>query len=65
MPSTGIIADRRKQLEEEIEDLMNRDEDGDNKEKNGEDDSAHNTSREEDASYTKDTVNRLDLYNPT
>ena len=54
----GIIADRRKQLEEEIEDLMNRDEDAENKDKNGEDRDADTSRDDGDVSPTKDNTNR-------
>ena len=59
--STGIIADRRKQLEEEIEDLMNRDEDAENKDKNGEERDADTSRDGADASPTKDNTNRCGL----
>ena len=59
--SAGIIADRRKQLEEEIEDLMNRDEDAENKDKNGEERDADTSRDDADASPTKDSTNRCVL----
>ena len=54
----GIIADRRKQLEEEIEDLMNRDDDAENKDKNGEERDADTSRDDANTSPTKDNTNR-------
>ena len=59
--TAGIIADRRKQLEEEIDDLMNRDEEAENKGDVGEDGTADmDTSRrqETDTPNKENTSNR-------